>query len=197
MPTYRKISGTTDTEFAVDAAQTSGDYFRLINLAGTASFVEPGAATNVPVRVLDDAGDAQSAMTRGAITALVGAADTVKWFKVPFTFNGGGPGNYDFTSTASFPTGSVVMGVKIAMDTQYDNGPNTMDVSAQAAGSSELASASDSDLDASGNALFVIDHALEVTFAATMNIHVRVTQAGTPTQGSGNVYVGYVETPIT
>ena len=87
MPTYRKLTGTTESEFAVEASDPAGNYFRLINASGTASFVEPASTTNVPVRVLDDAADNQTAMTRGAITALVGSADSVKWFKVPFAFD--------------------------------------------------------------------------------------------------------------
>ena len=202
MPTYKKIDGTVATSFAVNAALDGGNHFRLLNVNGTASFVEPETVTNVPVRVLDDGGDAQSAMTRGAIQAAIAAGpgaatDTVKWFKVPFAFNAAGAGNYDFTSTATFPTGSIVMGVKIMSLVSFDNGPNTIRVSCQSAGLGELADTTDSDIDGADNSLFTIDQAFEATFAATMNIHVRLSQSGTPTKGNGNVYVGYVEAPLT
>ena len=197
MPTYKKITGTTESEFAVQAADPAGNYFRLINASGTASFVEPGSTTNIPVRVLDDAGDTQSAMTRGAITALVGTADSVKWFKVPFAFDAGGPGNYDFTSTATFPTGSIVMGVKVSVDTQYNGGANTLTASCSTAAGTDLVASGEVDLQAASGTLFTFDQAVEVSYAATMNIHVRVAQSATPVAGSGNVYVGYVETPLT
>jgi hypothetical protein len=197
MPTYKKITGTTESEFAVQAADPAGNYFRLINASGTASFVEPGSVTNVPVRVLDDAGDNQSAMTRGAITALVGSADSIKWFKVPFAFDGGGPGSYDFTSTATFPTGSIVMGVKVSLDVAYNGGANTLTASCNSATGTDLIASGEVDLEAASGTLFAFDQAVEVSYAATMNIHVRVTQTATPVAGNGNVYVGYVETPIT
>ena len=198
MATYKKLSGTTDNLFVVDAAGNA-EGVALKHEAGTTapSCIAARDQTDsayVPLRVLNDATDNNSCMTRSAISALAGSTDGVKWFKVDFQFDGGGPGTFDFTSATTFPDNSYIVDCRVNVTGAYDNGPNTITVGWSAAGGTEITNGTGVDLD-SGVAIFELPMIAQATTGAPMNIHVQVSEAGIPTQGAGQVWVGYIESP--
>lgn len=200
MATYKKLSGTTDNPFVVDAAgNTPG--VSLSHEAGTTAAACIAARDQdnlnyVPLRVLDDAADNNSCMTRSAITSLAGSTDTVKWFKVDFQFDVAGTGNYDFPSSTTFPDNSYIVGCRVNVTTAYDVGVNTIRVGWASAGDTSITDGTGVDLN-SGPAIYELPLISQASTGAPMNIHVQVNQTGIPTQGEGEVWVGYIQTPAT
>jgi hypothetical protein len=200
MATYKKLQGTTDNLFVVDAAgNVAGVALKHEAGVSTPSSIgarNQGDSTYVPLRVLNDAADPNSCMTRGAISALAGSTDGVKWFKVDFVHNGGGVGNYDFPSATQFPDDSYIVDCRVNVTTAYDTAPNTIKIGWVAAGDTSISNGTGVDL-ATGPAIYELPQIKQATTGAPMNIHVQVNESGVTTVGAGEVWVGYIETPAT
>jgi hypothetical protein len=198
MATYKKLSGTTDNLFVVDAAGNNPGVAlkHEAGIGGTASVVSARNQSDtvyVPLRVLNDSGDTDTCMTRGAITSLAGSTDTVKWFKVDFQHQGSS-GDHDFTSGTTFPDNSYIVDCRVNVTQNYDAPPNVIKVGWIAAGDTSITNGAGVDLD-SGTAIFELPQIQMASTGAPMNIHVRVNESAGAGQGTGEVWVGYIQTP--
>jgi hypothetical protein len=196
MGIFAKIEGTVENTFAIGANST-GPRYMLSSSGSTAQLRNAGDSDYVPLRIKDDAADTDSAMTRGAISALVGGNDSVKWIQVPFSFAGGG--TTDAVSTASMPAASFILEARVLLSAPYDVGSNTIAVGYTGAGSSELFTTTEVALDtgiATAGDVTSQQYVEVLPGGGPYNVHVRVVEGGVPTAGNGIVLVGYVEAPL-
>ena len=199
MGVITKIKGTIESDFAIGVDPVTGSSFILsAPFAGAAQFRNATDSDYVPLRIKDSPADADSAMTRGAITSLVGGTDSIKWIQVPFTNGGGAVGNNDTVSTASMPNGSFILEARVLLSTVYNTAGNKIEVGYTGAGTTEIFTGADVSLDtgiATAGDVTTEQFVEVLPGTGPYNVHVRITDTGA-TAGDGVVLVGYVEAPL-
>ena len=193
MGTYSKLDGTTKSLFEIDPTSNTG-HASLQNVAGTLEVRNSDNSGYAALRVLDDAGDNQSAMTRGEIEALAGGEAGTNWFRVAFAHGDSG-GNAQ--STSLMPAGSYIVAARVLVINPYDNGPNVMTIGWTAPGSNDISDGSGINLQQNGlYDLPQVGGPAGGGGGGPYHIEVGVS-GGSPTTGDGEVWVGYVVTPKT